>query len=144
MSASEVVRWLDAALASDPGAGVSIVNGLVVLRLLNEVDARALEDFMATADGFKNPLPFAPGFIDVEWVQALVSVGLQRGPVERDLARVIFDRSPEEFRRMCGDLGNRLQYMVHYALRQLNRVPYFSLGINPEDWKRWTGVALPT
>jgi hypothetical protein len=81
--------------------------------------------------------------MDLQWVAELLAVGLQGGPVERDLAKLVFDRSPEEFRRVCGALGARLQFMQQYVLRQLGRMPYFALGINSQDWERWTGIVLP-
>ena len=142
MMSSELVQESDSALAADPGPTISMLNGLVGLRLLKGIDAGVFLQFMESPLEFDNPLPFAPGFIDLEWVRELVAVGLRGGPVERDLARVIFDLAPEDFRKMCGDFGDRLQFMSNYSMRQLHWTPYFSLGIDTRDWERWTGASI--
>jgi hypothetical protein len=144
MADSEVVRWIDPALAAEPGPAASMLEGLLALRLLADVIVdENFQHFMNTPNDWENPLPFAPGFFEAEWPPELVAVGLRGGPVERDLAHVLFDRSPEQFRQLIGRLGQPLQFMHHYTRRQLNKDTFFALNTNPADWKRWTGAELP-
>jgi hypothetical protein len=48
----------------------------------------------------------------------------------------------EELRAMRGRLTLPLMSLSGDALGRLNRVPYLSLGVDPRQWERWTGVQM--
>ena len=143
LTGSDVLRSIDAALADEAGAALSMVNGLVLLKWLRDADQAALEEFLAKPSDYEFPIPFAPGLIDVKWVEQLLAIGLRGGAEERELARVVFDMDVKRFRDFCGKHTRALAVLSHQVLRRLHRVPYFSLGVDPPRWERWTGVAMP-
>lgn len=142
LASSEVLRAHDETLASDPMPAVGMLGGVAVLKYLAGADPTHLREFITKPRDIDFPIPFAPGLLKLEWVSQLVELGLRGGPDERDFARAVFDMTAEEFRALCGRLTVPLMKVSGDALRRMSRVPYFSMGVDPQLWKRWTGVEI--
>lgn len=142
LSASEVLRAQDAPVAADPATPVSMVAGIAVLKWLAATDEQVLVAFANDQQRHDFPIPFAPGLMTFEWVQELLTIGLRGGPDERQFAEKVFEMSVVEFRALCGRLTPHLLFLAEVVARKRGVVPYFSLGVEPKAWERWTGVEM--
>lgn len=140
---SNVVKAIDPALAGDATKWVRLVSGLAAVRLVRAITKEQLDALAADIYGNSFPTEFAPGFIDVRWLADLLDLVVARPPVERELARVVFDMTPEEFRTMFREITPALVLVHRSVMGRLQRIPYTALGLDPKRWKDWCGYDKP-
>jgi hypothetical protein len=136
---SPVFRRADAGVAANPEEPVAFVGGLAVLRFLAVADEKRVRAFLAQPAGLDFPVPFAPGLIDPSWVSILFDIGSKGGPLERDLARKIFDMTQEELRAHIGRLSSFLSVASVQASQRSGGWPTYGLGVDAGRWQEWCG-----
>jgi len=139
VSDSETVKSVDPALAREPVKWVRFVSGLIALRFLRDAPTGGVQALVADPVNADFPTPFAPGFIHVSWVADLLEMATSRPPLERDMARLLFDLDVKEFRALIKALTAPLASFHQAAMSRLGRAPYFSLGVDLKKWGDWCG-----
>lgn len=136
-----VLARLDSATAKNPASPLALVAGLLALQGLRRQPAEHIRLMMNGDNDFR--IPAYPAFYGdvVHWVSELAETLLTRPPVERELARVVFDMSPEELRGMCATLKPAIARRVEQLNLELRRDVRWEFSVDPENqWDRWTGV----
>ncbi len=139
LTSSPTFQRADTALAAQPGPALSFVSGMAVLKFLQTADAERMGAFLAAPTEPDFPIPFAPGLLDFGWTAELLEVGTVRPPLERDLAKLVFDMSVPEFRALCKRLTVPLAATLHEACARVGMFKDLQMAVDRKRWADWCG-----